>query len=209
MTEKINTINVFPDEKTYTENKTQLTESDLAMVPINLVELPIASSEEASAGVDDSKLMTPKKVKESITINAPQADWNASSGTSQILNKPVLSTVATTGSYNDLSNKPSIPPRPIVYVSSSWYDNTFTNWYRVWSDGRIEQGGIVSGAVPTISFHKSFMTTTYSIFSFTNDGYANFGLIVGTANKSKTSVYLQWRAERDLPKSLCWYATGY
>ncbi|MGE4485342.1 MAG: hypothetical protein AB7C97_09575 [Oscillospiraceae bacterium] len=37
------------------------------------------------------------------------ADWNASSGDAQILNKPSLATVATSGSYTDLSNKPSIP----------------------------------------------------------------------------------------------------
>ena len=34
------------------------------------------------------------------------ADWNASSGDAQILNKPALATVATSGSYNDLTNKP-------------------------------------------------------------------------------------------------------
>lgn len=36
-------------------------------------------------------------------------DWNASSGDYQILNKPTLATVATTGDYNDLSNLPTIP----------------------------------------------------------------------------------------------------
>ena len=35
------------------------------------------------------------------------SDWNASSGVAQILNKPSLATVATSGSYNDLSNKPN------------------------------------------------------------------------------------------------------
>lgn len=37
------------------------------------------------------------------------ADWNAVSGAAEILNKPALSAVATTGSYTDLSNRPSIP----------------------------------------------------------------------------------------------------
>jgi hypothetical protein len=36
-------------------------------------------------------------------------DWNASSGDYQILNKPTLATVATTGDYNDLDNLPTIP----------------------------------------------------------------------------------------------------
>jgi len=36
-------------------------------------------------------------------------DWNATTGDYQILNKPVLQLVATTGDYNDLVNTPSIP----------------------------------------------------------------------------------------------------
>jgi len=45
------------------------------------------------------------------TIPAAQvnSDWNAASGVAQILNKPTLATVATSGSYNDLSNQPTIP----------------------------------------------------------------------------------------------------
>lgn len=38
-----------------------------------------------------------------------KADWNATVGDSEILNKPILSPVATSGNYNDLSNTPSIP----------------------------------------------------------------------------------------------------
>ncbi len=37
------------------------------------------------------------------------ADWNAVSGVAEILNKPTLATVATSGSYTDLSNKPTLP----------------------------------------------------------------------------------------------------
>lgn len=48
-------------------------------------------------------------IKNKPTIPAAQvnSDWNASSGVAQILNKPNLATVATTGSYNDLSNTPT------------------------------------------------------------------------------------------------------
>jgi hypothetical protein len=37
------------------------------------------------------------------------SDWNAVSGVAQILNKPTLAAVATSGDYNDLANKPTIP----------------------------------------------------------------------------------------------------
>lgn len=44
-------------------------------------------------------------------------DWNADEGDFQILNKPTLATVATTGDYNDLSNLPAIPA---AQVNSDW-----------------------------------------------------------------------------------------
>ena len=44
-------------------------------------------------------------------------DWNATSGDNQILNKPTLATVATSGDYNDLTNLPTIPA---AQVNSDW-----------------------------------------------------------------------------------------
>ncbi|MCS8058069.1 hypothetical protein N0406_03540 [Pseudomonas aeruginosa] len=46
-----------------------------------------------------------------------QADWAALTGPSVVLNKPSLSAVAASGSYNDLSNKPSIPA---AQVQTDW-----------------------------------------------------------------------------------------
>lgn len=55
-----------------------------------------------------------------ITINdvpaQVNADWNSNSGASKILNKPNLATVATSGSYNDLTDKPTI----VGQVQSDW-----------------------------------------------------------------------------------------
>ena len=53
------------------------------------------------------------------TIPAAQVnvDWNATSGVTQILNKPTLASVATTGSYTDLINKPTIPA---AQLQSDW-----------------------------------------------------------------------------------------
>lgn len=55
------------------------------------------------------------------TIPAAQvnSDWNAASGVSQILNKPNLATVATTGAYSDLSGKPTIPSVDQTYNAAS------------------------------------------------------------------------------------------
>ena len=63
------------------------------------------------------------------------SDWNAVSGAAQILNKPTFATVATTGSYTDLTNRPSLatvattgsyndlsnkPTIPAAQVNSDW-----------------------------------------------------------------------------------------
>jgi len=45
----------------------------------------------------------------SIPAAQVNSDWTAVSGISQVLNKPNLATVATSGSYADLTNKPVIP----------------------------------------------------------------------------------------------------
>jgi hypothetical protein len=50
--------------------------------------------------------LTNKPANAAAQVNA---DWNSTSGPSQIFNKPVLAAVATSGSYNDLSNTPAIP----------------------------------------------------------------------------------------------------
>ena len=59
------------------------------------------------------------------TIPAAQVstDWNATTGVAQILNKPTLATVATSGSYTDLSNQPTIPS---AQIRADWSqtDNT-------------------------------------------------------------------------------------
>ena len=46
-----------------------------------------------------------------------QADWNATSGAAQILNKPTLATVATTGDYNDLINLPTLTTGTVTSVA--------------------------------------------------------------------------------------------
>ena len=66
------------------------------------------------------------------TIPAAQvnSDWNAASGVAEILNKPTLATVATSGSYNDLTDQPTIPDLSVQDVSSTF---TITKISGAWS----------------------------------------------------------------------------
>ena len=58
------------------------------------------------AETNNKDFATSAEVAEAIS-EIPNADWNAESGAEQILNKPELATVATSGSYNDLQDKPT------------------------------------------------------------------------------------------------------
>jgi hypothetical protein len=65
----------------------------------------------------------------SIPAAQVNSDWTAVSGVSQVLNKPNLATVATSGSYADLTNKPVIPSvnYPVTSVNTKTGAVVLTN----------------------------------------------------------------------------------
>lgn len=73
------------------------------------------------------------------------ADWNATTGVTEINNKPSLAAVATTGAYADLSGKPSVPT--------------------VWAYEGIAQR---LGAFPI--FKSATVASGVAVFNLTNDG---------------------------------------
>lgn len=86
-----------------------------------------------------------------------------------------------------------------------------TNWYRVWSDGWIEQGGRVymeKDSTVTVSLPKAFTTTNYIVFTQsgqteTNDEWNNGAKVI---SKAVSSIQIQIRGRagnRD------WFACGY
>lgn len=83
-----------------------------------------------SGTVDGRDLQTDGTKLDGISAGAEvnvNADWNSSSGDSQILNKPSLSTVATSGSYADLSNKPTIPTNNNQLTNGAGYITSATD----------------------------------------------------------------------------------
>lgn len=84
------------------------------------IELNLPASTTALAGLmlpSDKTKLNGIAVGAEVNVNA---DWNATEGDALILNKPTLSTVATSGSYNDLTNRPTIPT---VDVNKKYVDD--------------------------------------------------------------------------------------
>lgn len=110
--------------------------------------------------------------------------------------------------------------RLLTLESRRYITETYSNgddWYRIWSDGWIEQGGttglITSGDSynsKTITFKKSFTNTNYTFTSCANKYSTENGL--GTAyppfifTKNNTSIIIGKYSWTD---GIDWYACGY
>ena len=116
-----------------------------------------------------------------------------------------LHAVATSGNYNDLSNKPT------VYVTETRYSGT--SWYRVWSDGWIEQGGtkagaLFNGASQTLTLPKAYKNASYiitgiGVYKSGVWGYASIGENSVTKNSFKYAG--MGGASRDGIVNFYWY----
>ena len=139
------------------------------------------------------------------TITLPNA-----TGTVALTNQ--LAKVATSGSYNDLSNKPSFPASPNMYVTTSWRSGA--NWWRKWSNGWIEQGGAgttVNGdGQSTLTFNTSFSNTNYSITMGPEYPalFASGGGCPTYGPKSNNRITVYNGGDRQVV-SWHWYACGY
>ena len=94
------------------------------------------------------------------------------------------------------------------------------NWYRLYNDGWIEQGGIVNGTSAynqpaTITFEKTMSDTNYHISIFARVGRIRCGsggdhvdIGVGTST-STTGISLYFGGSDERPSKICWKVEGY
>lgn len=87
-------------------------------------------------------------------------------------------------------------PRPNAYVTKTWRSGT--EWYRVWSDGWIEQGGHGTGG--TCTFNKSFSDTNYTFNVQPPSGY--------TSHPDWIAVYEHRPGRKTAKTSLTYYESG-
>ena len=122
-----------------------------------------------------------------------------------------LHAVATSGNYNDLSNKPKIPSSPANHVALS--GSSGSNRYHVWGNGFIEQWGLLDGsgtAGGTVTFPRRFSNTSY-IFVVTPNGVKAQGntFVWYTGNKTTSSITSVIQATGTSAPKQSWYAAGF
>lgn len=104
-----------------------------------------------------------------------------------------LSDVAYSGDYNDLINVPSSSGGTIT---DFWSDDD-GNWYRKYSNGTIEQGGVFHKSESlrdcTVSFNTSFSSSSFA-FVATSSRFANGDMAIVTYHiGEKTNSQIQIR----------------
>lgn len=103
----------------------------------------------------------------------------------------------------------NMPPRSSVYVKEVWKSGT--EWRRIFSDGWIEQGGILKGNSGTVSFHKGFSNTNYTFLQTPNlSDMSGQWFAWEVSSKTTASIKINMLGGADTaPSSMCWVAYGY
>ena len=184
----------------------------------------IASQSEAEAGTNNTKYMTPLRVAQAIDaldgnpITGASISGRTITLTKKDSSKITLTTQDTapyTGSATSIGGATATKPAVIIETKISG-----TNWYRRWSDGWIEQGGVVnmpiSSAVgqKTVTLLKAYKNTNYVLTALpdltNSDGAdAHIELDVTYINKTTTKFTLQgYLYDYSSTADMNWYACG-
>ncbi len=136
----------------------------------NRPEIPVVPTN-VSAFTNDANYITSADVPAQVN-----ADWNATSGAGQILNKPEL----FSGNYNDLTNKPAIPTVP-TNVSAFTNDANYitsadvpaqvnADWNATSGAGQIlNKPELFSGNYNDLTNKPAIPTVPTNVSAFTND----------------------------------------
>lgn len=88
-----------------------------------------------------------------------------------------------------------------------------TSWYRVWSDGWIEQGGLVQfadDAEHTVNYLKAFSNNNYTLTVGVITTYANSAQHKNLGARTKTATgFTVWANSTYMTTGKSWYACGY
>ena len=131
----------------------------------------VAMGTSAYADPDPHNVLVSKSYLTSVMPAAQvQTDWNATTGMGAILNKPSLATVATSGSYNDLTDKPTIPTLP-----TGTEGNVVT----------YNSNGTIGGSVPTYAG-----ATTQNPYNAANDAdkIATMGAVMTAISDKQDAI---------------------
>ena len=96
----------------------------------------------------------------------------------------------------------------VAYITETYQNET--SWYRVYSDGWCEQGGMLTGTRPTVTLLKSYKDTNYMIFcSWVGGKSQNFYASDLTISSITTSSFVTNGNSNSNVKQRNWMTCGY
>ena len=163
-----------------------------------------------SASLSGDQTVTLPNASGTLTLSSQLATVATSGAYNDLSGKPTFAKVATSGSYNDLSNKPSIPSTPKGYITQTWRSGN--DWYRVYSDGWIEQGGYCPAPQTrntTITYKKAFSAKPICLLVTTRGNLDNGGYSEGVQSESNTKFVFIHSYSNSNSNYGYWLACGY
>ena len=83
-------------------------------------------------------------------------------------------------------------------IVEEWHDGS--EWYRIWSNGFMEQSGRYTSGTANVGFYKPFSDVDYAFVTSGGSGSLKF---------STTGIVFDTSYGVDVKASGCWYACGY
>lgn len=125
-------------------------------------------------------------IAEGAEVNV-QSDWSATSGDAFIKNKPSLAAVATSGSYNDLSNKPTIPSAVTESTVSGWGFTKNTGTYSKPSTG-IPKTDLASDVQTSLGKADTALQSHQSLSGYATETYVQNQIASAITTALNTAV---------------------
>ena len=173
------------------------------------------SNTSASGGIGFSARAANKRYGASDTVQPESHEWvmcvvayGIATNVGSVDIQNVMSAVnAVQASLTQIKLDIAQIPQPRTYVTKTW--SSGTEWYRVWSDGFIEQGGHGTGS--TCTFSKPFSNKNYTFNVNPSSGYSSHPDWIAAYEKrpsrTTTSTGISWYEGGD--QGWDWRASGY
>lgn len=173
----------------------------------------LATQSEVTSGTDTTKAVSPKYLKTELDKKATNKDVALKAP----LNNPTFTgsvVVPTPSSSNQAATKGYVDgkiPSVNAYVVETYHSGT--SWYRVWSDGFVEQGGFTDSPYSkaiTVTLIKPLTTTDYTIL-LSCVGGSESAVRVQSEQQTTTSfqTFRYYTGDGKGGGSLYWEALGY
>lgn len=155
----------------------------------------------------DAGLAEKQPVGDYATTEALTTGLSDKLGKTEKASSATVADTANSVAWANVTGKPSIPSTPENYVTE--FKKTGTSWYRVWSNGFIEQGDTAARVEPgyllNVTLIKPFSGNAYYVWA----GFCVPEAVIKRESLRNTSFTVENKSDYSLQYIYGWYACGF